>query len=78
MKTYNIFDHDRAVKPTLELVLQRIHPDHRDLAQQTFDRARAEGKGQILIFEASVVDAGRFGQVRPRISSRIGDFLGQP
>src|SRR5216683_2678524 len=26
-ETYNIFQYDRAVKPTLELVLQRIHPD---------------------------------------------------
>src|ERR1700730_333395 len=26
-ETYNIFEHDREVKPTLELALQRIHPD---------------------------------------------------
>jgi predicted ATPase/signal transduction histidine kinase/tRNA A-37 threonylcarbamoyl transferase component Bud32 len=38
-ETYNIFEYDRAVKPTLELVLQRIHPDDRDLVQQTIDRA---------------------------------------
>jgi PAS domain S-box-containing protein len=38
-ETYKIFEYDRAVKPTLELVLQRIHPDDRDLVQQTFDRA---------------------------------------
>src|SRR6202042_3143150 len=38
-ETYNIFQYDRAVKPTLELVLQRIHPDDRDLVQQTIDRA---------------------------------------
>src|SRR6202040_1051101 len=25
-ETYNIFEHDRAVKPTLEFVFQRIHP----------------------------------------------------
>jgi transcriptional regulator with GAF, ATPase, and Fis domain len=36
---YNIFEQDRAVKPTLELVFQRIHPDDRDLVQQTIDRA---------------------------------------
>jgi formate hydrogenlyase transcriptional activator len=45
-ETYNIFERDRAVKPTLELVLQRIHPDDRDLAQQTFDRA-AEARANL-------------------------------
>jgi PAS domain S-box-containing protein len=38
-ETYNIFEYDRAVKPTLELVLQRIHPDDRGLVQQALDRA---------------------------------------
>jgi hypothetical protein len=30
-ETYNIFEHDRAEKPTLEMVLRRTHPDDRDL-----------------------------------------------
>jgi PAS domain S-box-containing protein len=38
-ETYKIFECDRAVKPTLELVVHRIHPDDRDLVKQTFDRA---------------------------------------
>ena len=38
-ETYKIVEYDRAVKPTLELVFQRIHPDDRDLVQQTLDRA---------------------------------------
>jgi PAS domain S-box-containing protein len=38
-ETYKIFEYDRAVKPTLELVLQRIHPDDRDSVQQAIDRA---------------------------------------
>ena len=38
-ETYTIFEYDRAVKPTLELVFQRIHPEDRDLTQQTIDRA---------------------------------------
>src|SRR6202158_3872322 len=41
-ETYKIFEYDRAVKPTLELVLQRIHPDDRDPMQQTIDRATHE------------------------------------
>jgi signal transduction histidine kinase len=44
-ETYNIFEHDREVKPTLELALQRIHPDDRDLVQQTIDRASSERCG---------------------------------
>jgi hypothetical protein len=42
-ETYNIFEHDRAAKPTLDLALQRIHPDDRDLVQQTLDRSTNEG-----------------------------------
>jgi PAS domain S-box-containing protein len=38
-ETYNIFEYDRVVKPTLELVLQRVYPDDRDLVQQTLDGA---------------------------------------
>jgi PAS domain S-box-containing protein len=38
-ETYKIVEYDRAVKPKLELVFQRIHPDDRDLVQQTLDRA---------------------------------------
>src|SRR5258708_38310326 len=38
-ETYKIFEYDRAVKPMLELVFQRIHPDDRDRLQQTLDRA---------------------------------------
>src|ERR1700731_1793426 len=38
-ETHKIFEYDRAVKPTLELVLQRIHPDDTAPVQQTIDRA---------------------------------------
>src|ERR1700723_803884 len=37
-ETYNIFEHDRAVKPTLEMILRRTHPDDRDFVLQTLDR----------------------------------------
>jgi PAS domain S-box-containing protein len=33
-ETYKIFEYDRAVRPTLELVLERIHPDDKELVQQ--------------------------------------------
>jgi PAS domain S-box-containing protein len=38
-ETYNIFEHDRAAKPSLEMVLRRIHPDDREFVQQTIERA---------------------------------------
>jgi PAS domain S-box-containing protein len=42
-ETHNIFQYDRPVKPTLELVLQRVHPDDRDLVQQNIHDASENG-----------------------------------
>jgi len=36
-ETYRIFEYDRAEKPTLDMVLQRIHPHDRALAQQVIE-----------------------------------------
>ena len=41
-ETYNIFEYDRAVTPSLELIRQRTHPDDRDFVQQTLSRATNE------------------------------------
>jgi PAS domain S-box-containing protein len=38
-ETYKIFEYDLPVKPTLQMVFRRIHPDDRDLVRQTIDRA---------------------------------------
>src|SRR5467141_1351126 len=38
-ETYNIYGYDRAAKPTLELVFQRIHPEDRDFVQQAIEHA---------------------------------------
>ena len=38
-QTYNIFEQDRATNLTLEMVLQRIHPDDRSRVQQALIRA---------------------------------------
>ena len=42
-ETYRIFDYDPAIKPTLEMVLQRVHPEDRSLVQQLIDRASRTG-----------------------------------
>jgi PAS domain S-box-containing protein len=58
-ETYNIFEHDRAAKPTLEWIMQRIHPDDRDRVQQTRDRVSAAGadfdlENRLLMADGSV------------------------
>jgi predicted ATPase/signal transduction histidine kinase len=41
-ETYRIFEYDRAARPRLELVLQRVHPDDRTFVQETIERAAQE------------------------------------
>jgi PAS domain S-box-containing protein len=43
-ETFRIFQYDRATKPTVELVLQRVHPEDAALVQQTIERAAQDGK----------------------------------
>jgi len=43
-ETFRIFQCDRMMKPTAELVLQRVHPDDATLVQQTIERAAQDGK----------------------------------
>jgi PAS domain S-box-containing protein len=43
-ETFRIFQYDRATKPTIELVLQRVHPDDAALVKQTIERASQDGK----------------------------------
>jgi PAS domain S-box-containing protein len=42
-ETYRIFEYDCATKPTLDMVVERIHPQDRALAQQVIDRASQTG-----------------------------------
>jgi PAS domain S-box-containing protein len=43
-ETFRIFQYDRATTPTVELVLQRVHPDDAGLVKQTIERASQDGK----------------------------------
>jgi len=38
-ETFRIFQYDGAITPTVERVLQRVHPDDRTLVQETIDHA---------------------------------------
>jgi PAS domain S-box-containing protein len=43
-ETFRIFQYDRNTIPTVELVLQRIHPEDVALVKQTIERASQDGK----------------------------------
>jgi PAS domain S-box-containing protein len=43
-ESFGIFQYDRAAKPTLELIVQRTHPDDRAAVQKTIDDASRDGK----------------------------------
>ena len=44
-ETFRIFEYDTAVKPTVELALQRVHPEDKGFVRQVIDRAAQDGKG---------------------------------
>jgi predicted ATPase/signal transduction histidine kinase len=41
---YNIIEYDRGVRPSVDLVLQRIHPDDRDFVRRALDAAIRDKK----------------------------------
>ncbi len=43
-ETFRIFQYDRATAPTVERVLQRVHPEDRARVQETIDRVAQTGK----------------------------------
>src|SRR5467141_2551433 len=43
-ETFRIFQYDRTTKPTIELILQRLHPEDAALVKQTIERASQDGK----------------------------------
>jgi PAS domain S-box-containing protein len=43
-ESFRIFGYDRATKPTVQLVLQRVHPDDIALVQPLIERASHDGK----------------------------------
>src|SRR6266404_4349140 len=43
-ETYRIFQYDRNTTPSVESVLQRVHPDDAALVKQTIERASQNGK----------------------------------
>src|SRR5580692_6536548 len=43
-ETFRIYGYDQSTKPTVEHVLQRVHPDDRPVLREHMDRALGEGR----------------------------------
>src|SRR5713226_8695501 len=43
-ETFRIFQYDRTTTPTVELILQRVHPDDAPLVRDTIERASQDGR----------------------------------
>jgi formate hydrogenlyase transcriptional activator len=79
-ETYKIFEFDRAAKPTLEWVLERTHPEERDLLQETLDRSLATGmdfdfEHRLLMPEGSIKHVHALARVVNTSSGKRG-FVG--
>src|SRR5229473_2555061 len=48
-ETFRIFQYDKTTKPTVELILQRVHPEDAAFVKETIERASQHGK--VLDFE---------------------------
>src|SRR5262249_3786496 len=60
-ESYRIFGFDPAVKPTIELIIDRVHPDDVALVRQALDRAVQDRQGfdfehRLLMPDGSVKD----------------------
>jgi PAS domain S-box-containing protein len=43
-ETFRIFQYEKTMKPTVGLVLQRVHPDDADFVKETIERVSQDGK----------------------------------
>ena len=60
-ETYQIFEYDRGRKPTVERVLERVHPEDRAKVQEQIERATRDGKD---IFIGNIVSSCPDGSVK--------------
>ena len=79
-ETFRIFEYDRATQPSVERVLQRVHPEDKALVQQLIDRASQDGKDLELEYRV-LVPSGSSKHLhvvahRVRDESRKVEFIG--
>ena len=67
-ETYNIYEYDPATILTFEMILRRVHPDDRDFAKQTIERAAAARTNFDLEYRL-LVPSGSIKHVR--VSARV-------
>ncbi len=76
-EAFRIFECDPACKPSLELIMQRIHPDDRAFVQETIDQAARDPKGfdvehRLLLPDGSVKYVRVLGH--PSTNDESGNF----
>jgi signal transduction histidine kinase len=79
-ETFRIFEYDSATEPTLELVLNRIHPEDRALVQQVIDRVSRQRTNfdlehRLLMPDHSVKYLRVVGRASKNVSSSF-EFVG--
>jgi PAS domain S-box-containing protein len=73
-ETYRIFELDRTVKPTVELVLQHVHPDDRALVTQAIEDS-SRGEKDLNLTHRLLMPDGRIKHVRV-LSHAVQDARG--
>jgi PAS domain S-box-containing protein len=79
-ETYRIFEYDRAEKPTLDMLVQRLHPEDRAIFQQVIDRASQtatdfEHEYRLLLVDGRVKHVHAIARVIPDGSGNC-EFIG--
>jgi formate hydrogenlyase transcriptional activator len=80
METFRIFAFDPSVKPTLDLILERVHPEDLTVVKKTIERASQDGKTfnlehRLLMPDASVKNVHVVAQALRNESDDI-EFVG--
>jgi signal transduction histidine kinase/PAS domain-containing protein len=76
-EAFRIFEYDLACKPSLELIMQRTHPEDRAFVQETIDQAARDPKGfdvehRLLLPDGSVKYVRVLGH--PSTNDKSGNF----
>jgi len=80
-ETYRIFGFELAIQPTLDLALERIHPEDRQLVREVIDSAKQEEKDfdfehRLLMPDGSVKYVRVVGHPTPHAGSNDLEFVG--
>ena len=60
-ETFRIFEYDPGTQPTVELVIQRVHPEDKAFVRQMIERAAQERKR--FRYRTSITNAGQKDQI---------------